>query len=108
MRISGMNFKEMAMMRNQSKRYSCDIFSIIYKPSILFKSTIIIKKIRIQLAVKRNKIRRRVRFILQEIYKKYSPKFHLIIIINKSYDQCLFDVLHNKIHEFCKNALKLC
>ncbi len=108
MRISGMNFKEMTMMKSQSKRYSCDILSIVYKQSLLFKCTIIVKKIRIQLAVQRNKIRRRIRFILQEIHKKYLLRFHIIIIINKPYKECSFELLRSKLNEFCKNGLKLC
>lgn len=84
MRVKGMNFKEIQCIRAKNKKYGCDIFFAMYSKSVNFKCTIVIKKKLIALAVTRNKIRRRIRSIIQQVLKKTILNVHIMIILNKN------------------------
>lgn len=101
MRIKGLTFKEIGNIRSTKNvhRFNTDLFTFLYTYDLTLKCTIVVKKKIIKLAVKRNKIRRRIRSILSK-YGEYG--LCIMMIGRKTFEDMSFDNISSDIDLFFK------
>ena len=95
MKIVGLKFKEINKIRSGDniRKFNTDLFTFIYHYDNTFGCSIVVKKKLVKLAVKRNKIRRRVRVAL---LKLVDCGIKLMIISKKTFEYMNFlDICSN-------------
>lgn len=95
-----MTFKEIEAIRSGKNvnRYNSDLFTFFYIYNTnKIRCTIVVKKKMIKLAVKRNKIRRRIRAVMEK-YVEYP--LCIMMICKRDFDYMTFDRIKTDINMF--------
>ena len=100
MKIVGLRFKEINKIRfgDDVRKFNTDLFTFIYHRDVDFGCIMVIRKKLIKLAVKRNRVRRRMRVALLNVAVNCGVK--CMIIAKKSFEFMDFDSIRLNIDMF--------
>jgi ribonuclease P protein component len=100
MKIVGLGFKEINKIRSGDnvRKFNTDLFTFIYHRDVNFGCIMVVRKKLIKLAVKRNKVRRRMRVALLNIAANCGVK--CMIIAKRGFEFMDFDSIRLNIDMF--------